>query len=202
MTQWVSQAEAVRLLADHGDKISQQALSQYLDKHPEVTTKREGRRVSIDWESLKVSRGTRAARGPASQSLFEIPAATPVAVTAPTETKPTRDPEAVALSARKARADTDRAESDARRAKILADEAEGRVFNRDTVVNAVTTAAIALVRAMEERRVLAVDEIRAAPDTRTALVAMQKHEREVRTAFANALTEFAQASEPTLAAAE
>ena len=55
---------------------------------------------------------------------------------------------------------------------------------------------------MEEGRVLAVDEIRAAADTREALAAMQRHERAMRTAFANSLTEFAVASEPALAAAE
>lgn len=200
MTQWVTQAEAVRLLADLGDTISQQALSLYLKGHPEVVREQNGRSVRIDWDSLKRSRGTRSARGPASQSpLFEE--AEP---TRPTETalRAPRDPEAADLSARRARADTDRAESDARRAKILAAEAEGRVIGRDAAINAFVTAGIALVRAMEEGRVLAVDEIRAAVDNRSALQAMKVYERNLRTTFANTLTDFAQAEEPALAAAE
>ena len=55
---------------------------------------------------------------------------------------------------------------------------------------------------MEESRVLAVDEIRAAADNRAALQAMKTYERNLRTTFANALTDFAQAEEPALAAAE
>lgn len=201
MTQCVTQAEAVRLLADLGDTISQQALSLYLKGHPEVVREQHGRSVKIDWESLRRSRGTRNARGPASQSpLFEVE----TEPTKPTETAPRapRDPEAIDLASRRARADTDRAESDARRAKILAAEAEGRVIGRDAAINAFVTAGIALVRAMEESRVLAVDEIRAAVDNRAALQAMKTYERNLRTTFANALTDFAQAEEPALAAAE
>ena len=67
-TLWVSQADAVQLLADAGDKISQQALSEYLKKHPEVAKRPEGRRIWVHWPSLKSSRATRAARGPASQA--------------------------------------------------------------------------------------------------------------------------------------
>lgn len=203
-TVWVSQAEAVRLLADLGDPISQQALSLYLKGHPEVIRSVEGRSVRIDWESLKTSRATRSARGPASSAVAAGPlfAPEPSPTHGGAKASAPRDPVANDLSARRAQADTQRAESDARTAKIKADEAEGRVINRDAAVNAFVTAGIALVRAMEEGRVLAVDEIRAAADTREALAAMQRHERSMRTAFANSLTEFAVASEPALAAAE
>lgn len=200
---WVSQAEAIGLLAAYGDKISQPALSQYLKGHPEVVRKQDGRSVLIDWESLRTSRSTRASRGPA-----EAPAETLILDVEPSPThgsgKPAsvRDPIASDLSARRAQADTTRAEDDARLAKIKADMAEGRVIDRAAAENAFVTAAVALVRAMEEGRVLAVDEIRGAADTRAALAAMQRHERAMRTAFANSLTEFAVASEPALAAAE
>ena len=202
-TVWVSQADAVRLLADLGDPISQQALSLYLKGHPEVVRSVDGRSVRIDWDSLKTSRATRSARGPVSSSAASGPLFAPEPLPTPVGAKASapRDPVANDLSARRAQADTQRAESDARTAKIRADEAEGRVINRDAAVNAFVTAGIALVRAMEEGRVLAVDEIRAAADTREALAAMQRHERAMRTAFANSLTEFAVASEPALAAA-
>lgn len=199
MTQWVTQSEAVRLLADLGDRISQQALSLYLKGHPEVVREVEGRSVKVDWASLRQSRGTRTSRGPASHTPLFDPEPARAVEALP---RPPKDREAADLSARRARADTDRAESDARRARILAEEAEGRVISRDTAVNVFVTAGIALVRAMEEARVLAVDEIRAATDTRGALLAMQRHERSIRTAFANSLTEFAQVEEPALAAAE
>lgn len=200
---WVSQADAVTLLAGTGDKISQQALSAYLKKHTEVATRSEGRRIYVHWPSLRTSRATRNARGPASQgALFE----------APTTMEPAAPQEAAQPSIRaqvydtfghrRAQADTDRAEADARRAKVLADEAEGRVISRDTAINAFTTAGIALVRAMEEARMGVVDAVRAAPDARGAVMAMQNHEKAVRTAFANALSEYAAASEPVLAAAE
>lgn len=203
-TVWVSQAEAVRLLADLGDPISQQALSLYIKGHPEVVRKVEGRSVRIDWESLKTSRATRSARGPAAVAVVAGPlfAPEPSPTHGGAKASAPRDTVANDLSARRAHADTQRAESDARTAKIKADEAEGRVINRDAAVNAFVTAGIALVRAMEEGRVLAVDEIRGAADTRAALAAMQRNERAMRTAFANSLTEFAVASEPALAAAE
>jgi len=195
---WVSQADALRLLGELGDRISQQGLSQYLKGHPEVNRQVEGRTVRIDWTSLRNSRATRTGRGPAQAPalgpLFEEErAAAPAG---------NRDPAKDELSARRARADTERAESDARRAAVLAAEAEKQVVNRDAATNAIVAAGIALLRAMEERRVLAVDEIRAAPDTREALIAMKRHEREIRTRFANALTDLAGASDPALAAAE
>ena len=202
-TLWVSQADAVQLLADAGDKISQQALSEYLKKHPEVAKRQEGRRIWVHWLSLKSSRATRAARGPASQAplldMAHEPAA-PAPSEAPSEAPKGRivDP----LAARRAEADTARSEAEARRARVLADEAEGRVISRDTAVNAFTSAGIALVRAMEEARMVAVDEVRAANDVREAVLAMRKYENLVRAAFANRLTEFAVAAEPELAAAE
>ena len=202
-TLWVSQADAVQLLADAGDKISQQALSEYLKKHPEVAKRHEGRRVWVHWPSLKASRATRASRGPASQAPLLDMAREPgpeLPAEAPAEAPRVKivDP----LAARRAEADTARSEAEARRAKVLADEAEGRVISRDTAVNAFTSAGIALVRAMEEARMVAVDEVRAANDVREAVLAMRKYENQVRAAFANRLTAFAEAVEPELAAAE
>lgn len=201
--QWVSQADAVQLLAASGDKISQQALSEYLKKHKEVATRPEGRRIWVHWPSLKTSRATRTARGPASQAPLFDEARTMEPATAPDAAREAAPARPVNIFGdRRAQADTERAEADARRAKVLADEAEGRVINRDTAINAFTTAGIALVRAMEEARMTAVDEVRAANDVREAVLAMRKYENLVRSAFANRLTEFAAGEEPALAAAE
>lgn len=67
-TEWVSQSEAVRLLAARDDEISQPALSQYLKKHPEVARQDggPGKAQLIDFGSLVRSRATRRGRGPAS----------------------------------------------------------------------------------------------------------------------------------------
>lgn len=197
--QWVSQADAVQLLASAGDKISQQALSEYLKKHGEVAKRQEGRRIWVHWPSLKASRATRTSRGPASQApLFDETRSMEAA--APVDAAPVRAVNV--FGDRRAQADTERAEADARRARVLADEAEGRVINRDTAVNVFTTAGIALVRAMEEARMVAVDEVRAANDVREAVLAMRKYENLIRGAFASSLTEYAAASAPLLAAAE
>ena len=197
MTEWVSQAEAVRLLEELGDKISQPALSQYLKGHPEVVRRDggPGRAQQIDWNSLKTSRATRSSRGPASQAALALPE--PEARRSPAKSEETID-----LSARRARADTDKAESDARRARILADEAEGRSIPKDVAINAFITAGLALTRAFEENRARAVDAIRASVDPREGSAAMREYETAVRTAFANALTDFAASADPALAAAE
>ena len=202
-TFWVSQADAVQLLADAGYKISQQALSEYLKKHPEVAKRQEGRRIWVHWPSLKSSRATRASRGPASQaSLLDVVPEPAASVPSEAASDAPKGRIVESLSARRAEADTARSEAEARRAKVLADEAEGRVISRDTAVNAFTSAGIALVRAMEEARMVAVEELRAANDVREAVLAMRKYENQVRAAFANRLTEFAVAAEPELAAAE
>src|SRR6185369_11241549 len=106
------------------------------------------------------------------------------------------------LGERKARADTDRAEFDARRARILAEEAEGRLISRDVAVAAFMSAGVALTRALEEGRRTLVEDLRAAPDARAAAALMRDYERTVRTGFANALAEFAAAADPQTAAAE
>ena len=61
---------------------------------------------------------------------------------------------------------------------------------------------VRMVRALEENRALAVEDIRAAKDLRGGLLAMQKHEKAVRASFANLLAAFAVAEDPFLVAAE
>lgn len=196
MSEWVSQREALRLLKALGDDISQPALSQYMAKHPEVKRQSDGpgRPMRIEWESLKTSRISRRSRGPAEAPLLETPAAEAVTETAPEQTTPAAkpDPGRSELSDRKAQADVSRSESDARRARILADEAEGRLIPRDVAVNAFMSAGTALVRSMEEKRRGLVDAIRASRDTREADLAVRSYETAVRQAFAGALNELAQ----------
>lgn len=184
--EWVSQADAVKLLAELGDVISQPALSQYLKGHPEVGREElgPGKGVRIDFASLRQSRETRRARGPSSE-----PSGGEVNV-------------GDELSRRRAKADTETAEHNARRARILADIADGTAVRRDVAESAFRAAGAALVRAMEERRRLAVEAVRLAPDLRAADLEMRAYERAVRGAFAAALTDLAIAAEPSSAAAQ
>lgn len=201
MTEWVSQSEARKLLADLGDVISQPALSQYLAGHPEITREEggPGRPTKIDWHALKQSRSTRTSRGPASE-----PAAAPRLPLMPPAGGPAavvRDRPRDELSERRAKADTDRAEFDARRARIQAEEAEGRLIPREKATGAFMAAGAALVTAQEEGRRGLIDKIRAAPDARSADLALRSYETAVRTAFATSLTEFAALADPDTAAA-
>jgi hypothetical protein len=185
MTQWVSQSDAAKMLGDLGDPISQPALSQYLKLHGEVPRQAAGpgKAQLVDFAALRQSRETRRGRGPSNASEQpEMPLEAP-------EIPVPRDPVRNELGDRRAKADLDRAESDARRARVQADEAEGLVINRDTAVHAFRSAAVALNSAFDQGRRAAVEAIRAAKDAREADLAMRAYERAVRAAFASALTD-------------
>jgi hypothetical protein len=207
MTEWVSQSQAVRLLEALGDKISQPALSQFLKGHPEVERKDQGpgRGMLIDFDALKGARSTRISRGPASVPGGELPLAPPVAVSAPPPAEGRApDPEreaSVLLSRRKAVADTETAEFNSRRARILAQEAEGRLLDKAVAMQAFMAAGAALVRALEDGRRKAVDSVRAAKSSREADLAMRAHEHAVRAAFAEALKDLAGEVQPEASAA-
>lgn len=194
MTEWVSQGDAVALLAADDDKISQPALSQYLAGHPEIERKvgGPGRPTMINLEQLRASRGTRRSRGPASTPSGELDLPPPAVEQAPEAETVSPAPRGQSeMGQRKSSADVMRAEADARRARILADEAEGLMIRRDDAISAFRAAGIALVRAFEQRRHVAIAEIRAAKDPREAAAAMEKHEQAIRLALASALTKLA-----------
>jgi hypothetical protein len=195
MTEWVSQAEARRLLGELGDAVSQPGLSQYLAGHPEVIRESagQGKAMKIDWESLKLSRQSRRSRGPAEAPLLDVPAPEPKVEAARPE--PIRNE----MGDRKAAADVSRAESDARRARILADEAEGRMLPRQAAANAFIAAGAALVRTLEEQRRPLIDAVRAARDHREADLAVKAYERTLRAKFASSLADLA-AAELSMAA--
>lgn len=213
-TEWVSQSEAVRLLAARQDEISQPALSQYLKKHPEVARKDlgPGKAQMIDFASLVRSRATRRGRGPSSTPtpvqelpIGETPTLNLVVSAAPAEAEEPPSREATfssELSKRKAIADTETAEFNARSAKIRAQELEGRLIDKDQVTLAFQAAGVALLRAMEDKRRGVVDAIRAAQDARGADQAMRSYERDVRAAFAHALNDLALAAQPEALAAQ
>lgn len=224
-TEWVSQTEAVKLLAERADEISQPALSQYLKKHPEVARRDggPGKAQLIDFASLVRSRATRRGRGPSSMPtpVQDLPIETPpVLELTPSaslpESPPPSDPapepaQAVDtgessfsrdLSKRKAVADTETAEFNARSAKMRALEMEGRLIDKDLAKAAFQSAAVALLRALEDNRRRTVDDIRVARDGREADQVMRKYETSVRAAFASAVSDLALAADPVALAAQ
>lgn len=201
MTEWVSQSEARRLLESMGDRISQPALSQYLAGHPEVQRQAlgPGKPQLIDFAALKQSRATRNSRGPSSTPLLDLAgeASAPETAPAPSPVGRQRDE----LGERKAVADTQRAEFDARRARILAEEAEGRLIPRDEAVSAFMEIGVAVVRTLEDGKRQLIEDVRAAADIRAADMVMRKYIRAVRAALASDLTQVANAANPDLAQA-
>ncbi len=202
MTEWVSQGDAVRLLGELGDAISQQALSQYLSKHPEVPREvgGPGRPTHIDFAALRRSRETRLARGPAEKPDQQPELA--VQPPAPEAAAPKPDAPVDEYGRRKAKADVDRAEADARRARVLADEAEGRVIDRSVAATAFMAAGVALSRAFEENRRVLLEDLRTAKDQREAGLVIRAYEKKIRAGFASGLADMAAAADPALAAAQ
>lgn len=192
MTEWVSQGDAVRLLAELGDEITQPTLSRYLAGHPEVPRQAggAGRPTLIDFDALRRSRATRASRGPAA-----TPAAQPELPIAAAEPATKPDVPVDEFGRRKAKADVERAEFDARRARVLAEEAEGRLINRDVAINAFMTVGASIVQAFEQHRRQAIEEVLAAKDERAAALAMKAYERRVRAALAGSLASIADQAE-------
>lgn len=217
--EWVSQSDAVRLLAERNDQISQPALSQYLKGHPEVERRDQGpgKGMLIDFAGLVRSRATRRGRGPASVPvpvhLVQDPPPAELELTPP-PSAPVKDPEqsrepepkeatfSSELSKRKAIADTETAEFNARSARQRALEMEGRLIDKDVARMAFQSAGAALVRALEDNRRRTIDEIRFARDGREADLVMRKYETTLRAAFASALTDLALAADPVALAAQ
>lgn len=214
--EWVSQSDAVRLLAERNDQISQPALSQYLKGHPEVQRRDQGpgKGMLIDFAGLVRSRATRRGRGPSSVPapvhMLETPPPVGFFLTPPpaSESVPPPPPEgredtfSADLSKRKALADTETAEFNARSAKMRAMELEGRLIDKDLTRMAFQSAAVALLRALEDNRRRTVDDIRVARDGREADQVMRKYETTVRAAFASALSDLALAADPVALAAQ
>lgn len=214
--EWVSQSEAVRLLAERDDQISQPALSQYLKGHPEVERRDQGpgKGMLIDFGGLVRSRATRRGRGPASVPTpvhtLDVTPPVELVLTPPAaqDPEPVREPEpkeatfSSELSKRKAIADTETAEFNARSAKMRALEMEGRLIDKDLTRMAFQSAGVALLRALEDNRRRTVDDIRVARDGREADQVMRKYETTVRAAFASALTDLALAADPVALAAQ
>lgn len=200
MTEWVSQSEARRLLASMGDSISQPALSQYLAGHPEVARQDlgPGKPQLVDFAALKRSRATRMSRGPSSTPLLDLAAEAETPAPVAASAQPRQRDE---LGERKAQADTQRAEFDARRARILAEEAEGALIRREEAVSAFMAIGVAVVRALEDGKRQLIEDVRAADDIRAADLVMRKYIRAVRAALASDLTTQAALADPDLAQA-
>lgn len=208
MDGWLSLADAARALSDSGDRISRPGLSQYLNTHPEVPRRSEGPGlpVYVDFAALRLSRQTRRGRGPnssASAELVSFSSAPANELAAqPLQKLPAPEGNLDPLAQRKAKADTERAESEARRAAVLAAEAEGRSIRKEVAVSAFRAAGVALARTLEEKRASAIEALASPLAARAADLAMRAYEREVRAAFAASLMDIAASADPQAMAAQ
>jgi hypothetical protein len=134
--------------------------------------------MQVDFLSLKRSRETRAARGPASapsaDAVPELPSPPAAAVSA---FRPD-------LARRKAEADTSRSELEARTAALRVGEADGRLIQRSRATAAMMEAGVGLIRAFEECRRDLIAEVREAADVESAEVAVARFEDRMRAALA------------------
>lgn len=163
---WLSQSDAATRLSSEGDAVSRSALVRYLQKHPEIATRAggAGQAVMVDYAALKAHRASHAAR----RTLLAPPAATAPASAAPAPAPVDH------LSGRARIAKVEKDEHDARRAKVLADEAEGRVIDKAAAVASFRAIAVALLQGFESERRELVRKIRSAASEREAEIAVRR----------------------------
>ena len=166
---WLSQGDAARRLAEHGDPVSRTALVRWLANHAEVPTRCEGpgKPVFVDFDALLVARQAQRKSEPASQN--PRPAAAPAV-----------PPKSAEFIERQRQAQLDREEQQARLARHRADEAEGKTVRRDDAVAAFRAIAAVIVQSFDARRRKTVLRIRAAADTRAAEIIMREEEDALR----------------------
>jgi hypothetical protein len=162
----LSQGEAAERLTAEGDVVSRSALNRYLHKHPEIPTQSRGKGqpVFVDYVALKAHRADLAAR----KQDVETPAAPK-----PAEAKVVPIDE---MHGRSRSARVEKEESDARLARVRADEAEGRVVGKADALAAFTAIGAVLVQGFDGARRRICQRIRGAADQRQAEIILREEE--------------------------
>lgn len=170
---WCSQSEASRRLSDAGDAITQQQLSRYLDRYPEIPRKDQGngRAMLVDFDALKRHR----------EQNIRVQEAKPTPSGAD-------DDESAELRLRERRAAAELRELELARAKE-------EVIPRAAVVRAVQAAAVTLEQAFARSRFERAEALEAAGDTRSKAAVLEQQDFAVRDAFAQALNALASSDE-------
>jgi hypothetical protein len=162
---WVNQGEAAERLTAEGDIVSRSALVRYLQKHPEIPTQKRGKGepVFVDFAALKAHRADLAARKQDE----------PPQTAKPAEAKVVAFDE---VQGRSRNARVEKEESDARLARVRADEAEGRVVAKADALAAFTAIGAVLVQGFDGSRRRICQRIRGADDQRQAEIVMREEE--------------------------
>lgn len=166
---WCSQSEAARRLTADGDTISQQQISRYLDRWPEIPRRpgENGQPMQVDYAALKLHR---------TQNVIVQERSGGKSGAA--------DDEAAALRFRERSAAAELKELELARAR---DE----VIPRAAVQRAIESAAVALMQTHRRTRFERADALEATPDQRAKVALLENQDSAVEAAFAQALAELA-----------
>lgn len=159
---WLSQGDAAARLTAEGDAVSRTALVRYLGRHTEIPRRSDGpgHPVFVDYDSLKAHRAAHAAARALQASSDGLPSHSPA-------------PQIDSFAARSRIARIEKEEHDARRARVLADEAEGRVVLKADAARAFSAIGTVLAQWFETNRRIIVSKLREAADQRAGETMMR-----------------------------
>lgn len=173
---WLSQSECARQLNNLGDPVTQQVLSRYLERWPEIPRRADGpkRSVLVDFEALRAHRqqNVRVQEEHAAAAGASAPAAAPA-----------RD-DAADLRLRERRAAAEKAEFDLAKAR-------GELLPRAAVERAIRAAGVELEHAMKSTRLERAEQLENSRDVRAKVAILLQQDDGVRDAFAAALLKLA-----------
>lgn len=177
---WLSQKECERELTLRGDPVTQQVLSRYLERYPEIPRIDHGRRapMEVDFNALYAHRQQNIAVGErhARENAPNAPAAG--LADAP------RDDAAADLRMRERKAKAEAAEFELARAR-------GELIPRAAVLRAIQAAGVELEQSQRTTLHQRAEALEGAKDTRARVAVLQAQDDEVRERFAAALVKLA-----------
>lgn len=164
---WCSVGEAVTRLAEAGDKISQQALTKYLDKFAEIPrrpSEADARVTLVDFEALAKHR----AENPRNKGVEGA------------KRGGRRNSEAEQMRLRERKAIVELRE-------FQLAERKGELVTRAEVLRAMSAASVALTQAFQRTRYERAEALEAAPDARAKAALLIEQDEAIQAAFADAL---------------
>lgn len=173
---WLSQSECARRLNDLGDPVTQQVLSRYLERYPEIPQRTGGpkRATLVDFEALREHR-LQNVRVQEERAASSAPGAAPAT--------PPRD-DAADLRLRERRAAAEKAEFDLAKAR-------GELLPRAAVERAIRAAGVELEHALKSTRLERAEQLENSRDVRAKVAILLGQDDAVREAFAAALLKLA-----------
>lgn len=181
---WLSQNECERELTLAGDPVTQQVLSRYLARYPEIPRIDHGRRapMQVDFNALQAHRRNNIA----VQEAAARETAPSAAATAPVDTG--GGDLAADLRMRERLAKAEQAEFDLAKAR-------GELLPRVAVLRGIQAAGVELDQSQRTTLHQRGEALLGAKDVRAIVAILQKQDDEVRTRFAAALGKLADASD-------